>query len=184
MTIKITSKQMIKVIGVLSWIVFIGLCIEAGGILFNSMGTLLFHPNWAKKAWNGLDFSSLFNYDQGFYFTETILMSIVAILKALLFYCIVKVLHDKKLNLSEPFNVEVKKFIHNVAYLCFGIGLFAAWGVNYTKWLTDKGSNIATIDKLNFGGADVWFFMGITLFVIAQIFQRGIELQTENDLTI
>jgi hypothetical protein len=33
-------------------------------------------------------------------------------------------------------------------------------------------------------GADVWLFMGVTLFVIAQIFRRGIEIQTENELTV
>jgi hypothetical protein len=40
------------------------------------------------------------------------------------------------------------------------------------------------IENMRLGGADVWLFMGVTLFVIAQIFKRGIEIQTENDLTI
>jgi hypothetical protein len=39
-------------------------------------------------------------------------------------------------------------------------------------------------ESLHFGGADVWLFMGVTLFVIAQIFKRGIEIQAENDLTV
>lgn len=184
MEIKISSKLMMKVLTVLSWIIFIGLCIEAGGILFNSLFTLLYKPNWAKNAWNGIDFSSLFNYDKGHYMSETLLMTIVAILKALLFYLIVKILHNKKLNLVEPFNVDTKKFIYNASYICFGIGIFTSWGVHYTKWLTDKGIIIATIEKLNFDGADVWFFMGIVLLVIAQIFKKGIELQNENNLTI
>jgi len=34
------------------------------------------------------------------------------------------------------------------------------------------------------GRADVWLFMGAALFVIAQIFNRGIEIQRENELTI
>jgi len=37
---------------------------------------------------------------------------------------------------------------------------------------------------LRLGGADVWLFMSVTLFVIAQIFKRGIEIQTENELTV
>jgi hypothetical protein len=40
------------------------------------------------------------------------------------------------------------------------------------------------IQYLQLGGADVWLFMGITLLVIAQIFRRGIEIQTENELTV
>jgi hypothetical protein len=37
---------------------------------------------------------------------------------------------------------------------------------------------------LNLSGADVWLFMGVTLYVIAQIFKKGIELQTESELTV
>lgn len=184
MAIIITSKLMMKVLTVLSWIIFIGLCIEAGGILFNSIFTMTYNPNWAKSSWNGIDFSLLLNYDKGYYVAETTLMSTVAILKAILFYLIVEIIHDKKLNLDEPFNVETKKFIYNTSYICFGTGLFTSWGAQYTNWLTEKGLNSATIEKLNFGGADVWFFMGIILLVIAQIFKRGIEIQNENDLTI
>jgi hypothetical protein len=37
---------------------------------------------------------------------------------------------------------------------------------------------------LRLGGADVWLFMAVVLFIIAQIFKRGIEIQSENELTI
>jgi len=37
---------------------------------------------------------------------------------------------------------------------------------------------------LHIDGADVWLFMALVLFVFAQVFKKGIELQNENDLTI
>jgi hypothetical protein len=37
---------------------------------------------------------------------------------------------------------------------------------------------------LHLGGADVWLFMGVILYIIAQIFKRGIEIQAENELTV
>ena len=40
------------------------------------------------------------------------------------------------------------------------------------------------IQYLGLGGADVWLFMCVTLYVIAQIFKRGIEIQSENELTV
>ncbi len=43
---------------------------------------------------------------------------------------------------------------------------------------------VPELNKLEIGGADVWIFMGIILFVIAQFFKRGLEIQSENDLTI
>jgi hypothetical protein len=58
------------------------------------------------------------------------------------------------------------------------------WGANYTTWLIKQGVVMPVIQDLRMGGADVWIFMSVILFVIAQIFKRGIEIQEENDLTV
>ena len=86
--------------------------------------------------------------------------------------------------MSQPFSKEVRLFIIRVSCLAFGIGLFTAWGVNYTEWLVKQGVKMPDTLNLRLGGADVWLFMSVTLFVIAQIFKRGIEIQTENELTV
>lgn len=184
MEIKITTKKILQVLHVLSWIVFIGLCVEAGGIIFNTMYTLFFNPIGAQHFWKQIDFSSLYHHDKGFFITAVVLMSIVAVLEALLFYLIVKILGNKNFDLSQPFNIEMKNFIANLSYLAIGIGLFSYWGTSNTKWLQTKGISMPDIQHLGYGGADVWIFMGVTLFVIAQIFKRGVEIQSENDLTI
>ncbi len=184
MEIRITANQMLKVLHVLAWIIFIGVCIEAGGFLFNAIYTLALSPAYAGHLWQQVDLSALYQYDKGNYFTVTTLIIIVAILRAILFYLIVKILYDKKLNLAQPFNKEVGRFILNVAYLSFGIGLFSFWGARYSGWLVSKGVNMPVIEAMRIGGADVWLFMGVTLLVIAQIYKRGIEIQTENELTV
>ena len=86
--------------------------------------------------------------------------------------------------MSQPFNRDLVRFIFNVSYLALGIGLFSWWGVKYTEWFVKQGVEMPDIQYLRLGGADVWLFMGVTLFVIAQIFKRGIEIQTENELTV
>ena len=86
--------------------------------------------------------------------------------------------------MSQHFNQEFGRFIFQVSYLSLGIGLFSNWGVNYTGWLVGQGVEMPDIRHLRLGGADVWLFMGVTLFVIANIFKRGIEIQSENELTI
>ena len=184
MEIRITANQMLKVLHVLAWIIFIGVCIEAGGFLFNAIYTLAFSPAYAGHLWQQVDLSTLYQYDKGYYFTVICFIVIVAILRAILFYLIVKILYDKKLNLAQPFNKEVGRFILNVAYLSFGIGLFSFWGARYSGWLASKGVNMPVIEAMRIGGADVWLFMGVTLLVIAQIYKRGIEIQTENELTV
>ena len=85
---------------------------------------------------------------------------------------------------AAEFNREVGKFISHLSYLSFGIGLFSWWGVKQTIWLAKQGISMPDIQQLHLGGADVWIFMGVILFVISQIFKRGIEIQEENDLTV
>lgn len=184
MEIKISSKQMLNVLRILCWIIFIGLCIEAGGILFNMLYTTIYNPIGAAFFWNQIDFSELHKFDKGQFLVVTSIMSIIAILKAIMFYLIVKVLENKQLSISAPFNHLVRKFILNVAYLAIGIGIFSNYGMEYMEWLSKKGLNLPTIHLLKFGGSDVWLFMGVTLIVISYVFKRGIELQEENDLTV
>jgi hypothetical protein len=184
MTITITTKQVLKVLYILSWIIFIGVCIEAGGSIFSAFYTLVINPINAATFWEGNDLSALYKYDPGHFFAETMYISIAGVLKACIFYLVIKILHDKKLNLSQPFSNEVRLFIIKVSYLAFGIALFTWWGVKYTKWLVTQGVQMPDTQDLRLGGPDVWLFMGVTLFVIAQIFKRGIEIQSENELTV
>lgn len=184
MEIRIGSKEMLTTLHVLAWIIFIGICIEAGGIIFNTFFSLVINPIGAKKFWMQIDLSSLMNHDKGYFLVVTAIMSIVALMKALMFFLIVKLFHNKVFDFSHPFNPTLNQFISNLAYLTFGIGLFSIWGMKYAVWLRLRGIEIQSAEELHIGGADVWLFMSVILFVLAQIFKRGIEIQTENDLTV
>jgi Protein of unknown function (DUF2975) len=184
MEIKIDAKLMLKVLYVISWIIFIGVSIEAGVFISNAVLTMVLNPDAAKHLWQEVNLSNLYKYDPGYFFVEMLLMSIVAVARATLFYLIVKILHDKKIDMSQPFSKEMGRFIFKAAYLALGIGLFCLWGVNYRAWFIKQGVEMPDIQSLRLDGADVWLFMGVTLFVIAQIFKRGIEIQSENELTV
>jgi Protein of unknown function (DUF2975) len=184
MEIKITTKHILIVLNIIAWLIFIGVSMEAGGFLFNTFFTMVINPVGAEFFWNHLNLSSLYQFDKGHFLTEMILICIVAVLRAIMFFVIVKFLYDKKLDLSKPFNMDMRRFILNIGYLSLGISFFTNWATNYTHWLVTKGVIMPTIQQLRIGGTDVWIFMSVTLFVIAQIFKRGIEIQTENDLTV
>jgi len=180
MEIHISTRQMLKILYILSWIIFIGVCIEAGSFFFNAVYSLAVNP----KAAEYFQLSDLYRYDRGHFFVQLILMGIAGVLKAIIFYRIVRILMDKKLDLAQPFNKEMGRFIFIVSYLALGTGLFSFWGMKYAKWLVQQGVEMPDIQHLRLGGADVWLFMGVTLFVIAHIFKRGIEIQSENELTV
>ena len=181
---KTNTKLVLKILYLLSWIIFVGVCIEAGGFISNAFFSLILNPDGVKHLWQEVDLSSLYSYNHGYFFTETMLMSIVAVLRACIFYLIIKILHTKKLSMAQPFNSEVGRFIFRISYLSLLIGLFSLWGIKYTEWLVKQGVKMPDIQYLRLDGADVWLFMSVSLFVIAQIFKRGIEIQSENELTV
>lgn len=182
--IRITTQQVLNILQVLAWIIYIGLCIEAGGIIFNAIYTSVINPGVSQHFWENINLAELYKHDTVQFVTETVLMIIVAVLKTFIFYLVIKILHDKKLDMSQPFTNEVRRFIFNLSWLSFGIALFFLWGVKYTEWLVGQGVSMPDVHTLRLDGADVWLFMGVTLLVVAQIFKRGIEIQTENELTV
>lgn len=184
MEIRITSRQTQIILTVVSWIIFVGVSIDAGGILFNSIYAPFFNPAAAKTMWIGADLSALLAHDRGWFLVITGLMSLVGILKATIFYRIVMLLQEGKLNMAQPFSREVGRFIFLLSYLTLFIGFFCSMGTKYCRWMTENGVAMPPTQDLRLGAADVWYFMGVTLFVVAHIFKRGIVLQQENDLTI
>jgi hypothetical protein len=184
MEIRISTKQILRILLVLSWIIFAGLGIEAGGFITKTFANLVLPPEDAAKFWRQADLTALYRHNQSQYVMLASIVIITTVLKALMFYFIVRILHSKELNLSKPFNNVVRRFLLIIAYLALGIGIFSLWGSKFSGQLISQGVAIPDIQQLRLGGADVWLFMAVILFVIAQIFKRGIEIQSENELTV
>jgi len=184
MKIEISAKHILKVLQVLSWIIFIGLCIEAGTIVFNLVYTFAVKPINTDNFWQGADLSDLYQHDHGHFTVIALFMVIVAVMKAIIFYLIIKLFEDKKLSISQPFTYKLREVILNVAFLTLGISFFSHYGGKYVDWMLAQKIEMPDLIKLDLYAADVWFFMAVILFVIAEVVKRGIEIQTENDLTI
>jgi len=182
MTIK--TDHILIALTVLAWIIFTGLCIEAGGIITKTIATLTLTPDDAAKFWKQPDLGPVYQYDQSRYVTLATLIIIVVVLKAIMFYVIIRMFHSKKFNLSMPFNITTNRFLLHLGYLSLGIGFFSLWGAKVADRLTQQGVDIPDLRVLKLAGSDVWLFMGVILFVIAFIFKKGIEIQKENELTV
>lgn len=172
------------ILNVISWIIFVGVCIDAGGVFTNTIYSIFFNASLASHFWGYLDLSKLFEFNQTAFVSLTALMSVVTILKAILFYFIIKIFHDKKLDFSNPFNPGLGNYIYKIAYCTLGIGLFSKWGGDLSNWITSQQISVPPIQELKMGGADVWLLMTFIIFVFAFIFKKGIELQSENELTV
>ena len=85
---QITTRQILKLLYILSWIIFVGVCIEAGGFIVNGIATLLLTPAGAKHFWQEVDLSTLYTYDKGYFSVITLMMSMVAVMIGSLIFSI------------------------------------------------------------------------------------------------
>jgi predicted PurR-regulated permease PerM len=171
------TKQILELMKVGSWIIFIGFCIKAGAILFSTIVSLYLNPESAENLYLGLDLSKLYLYSQQYYIYLISFIVAIAILQAYLFWLLIRTL--SKIYFKHPFTVEVAKMISQIAYYTLLTGIIAVIADSYESWLSKKG-----IPTYHDWGASELLFMAGILFVIAFIFKRGVELQQENDLTI
>jgi hypothetical protein len=163
-----------------SWIVFIGLCIEAGALTFNFILTF-FKPVAVHDIYKGLNLSGIYENNLGHYIGLMSFAVVLALLKAYLFYLVVKIF--RKLDLLQPFNAEIAKLIEKISYEAFTISIVSVIAHQYTNRLIQSGYEVSYIEKY-WDDTAAFLMMAAIIFVISQIFNKGIELQRENDLTV
>jgi hypothetical protein len=175
------TTYVMKFLNVLAWTVFIGLCIKAGAILYSFLISMFFNEIAASNHYNGLDLSPIkANSIIGY---ATIVLSIVTIytLQALMFYTIIQIFI--KINILSPFDTIVGQLIKRMSIISFCIGVLSAIACSYAQNFTTTAYQVPALSEHLGHGSTFLFFAGI-LYFIALLFVRGIELQTENDLTV
>lgn len=169
-----------KIMTVLAWIIFVGLSIEAGGLLVNFIYSL-FKPEVVKYLYNKLDLSEMYNRNKEVFVMMYSFILVIAILKSILFYKVIQLTF--KLDLAKPFSSFVASKIMTIGYFTLSIGLLSYVAKKIVQTLMNLGY---TIDQLNpyWVDSQAYILMSAVIYIIATIFNRGIELQTENDSTI
>jgi Protein of unknown function (DUF2975) len=176
----ISNKLIFDLLKVVSWIIFIGLCIEAGAIVFNLIYAF-FKPEGFKILYKNVELGDMQTLDRIDNLFLTSFWVSIAVLKAYLFYLIIKLL--SKLDLMNPFSEATSTLIIKISYFIFSIGLLVALAHQYAKGLMHIGINIENL-AANWNDSAAFLMMAAIVYILAQIFKRGIELQSENDLTI
>ncbi len=169
-----------KGLHVVAWVIFVGLCIEAGGLVVNFFFSL-YKPEFVQNLYQKLDLSEIYASSPNAFFSMYSFILTVSILKACLFYAVIMLI--SKLNLSKPFNSDVASKITKISYYTLSIGLISYIARQTAKSLLHRGFDI---EKLNQFWADsqAYILMAAVIYVIATIFSKGVEIQNENDLTV
>lgn len=169
-----------KGLQIVAWVIFVGLCIEAGGLIVNFFFSL-FKPEFVQNLYQKLNLTEMYKESKWAFFGIYGFILSISFLKAFLFYIVIRLMH--KMDLTKPFNTYVSNQILKISYYTLSIGLFSLIARQITKNLIHYG--FAT-DSLNQFWVDsqAFILMGAVIYIIATIFKKGVDIQNENDLTV
>ncbi|MFN3758704.1 MAG: DUF2975 domain-containing protein [Algoriphagus aquaeductus] len=174
------TDLVIKFLHVISWIIFIALCYQTGALMFNYafMQFRVFPP---ENQYLILDLTELFSQSE-LYFGLLFGLAIgVNGLKAYTFYLITLIF--QYLNIHKPFSHEMSRLISKISYYIFAVGILGVVAQGVTDELAKQGFRVAKA-YVHWDDYSAFLMMAAVVFVIAQIFKKGLELQDESELTV
>ena len=104
-------------------------------------------------------------------------MVVILVLEAMVAYVVARVL--SKIKMANPFTIEVSKKLEKVSYLLLMTWVAAMFYNGHEQWLSKQIPGL----QQNLISTEFLFLAGV-IFVFAQIFKKGVEIQTENELTV
>jgi hypothetical protein len=175
-----TNNIVFKGLHIVVWVIFVGLCIEAGGLIVNFIFSF-YKPEFVQNLYQKLDLSEMYERSKWAFFSMYSFILVIAILKAVLFYVVIRLV--SKIDLSKPFNSFVSRQISQISYYTLSIGLLSYIARQSAKNLVHCGF---VTDNLNqfWTDSQAFILMAAVIYVIATIFKKGIDIQNENDLTV
>lgn len=165
---------------IVAWLIFVGLCVEAGGLIVNFFFSL-YKPELIQNLYQKLDLTEMYNNSKLVFFGVYGFILTISILKACLFYTVIRLMHT--MDLSRPFSTFVAKQISKISYYTLSIGLLSYIAKELVENLIQYGF---VTDHLNefWSDSQAFILMGAVIYIIATIFKKGVDIQNENDLTV
>ncbi|MCR9017522.1 DUF2975 domain-containing protein [Aquiflexum gelatinilyticum] len=175
-----TNNFIFVVLHIVAWLIFVGLCIEAGALIVNFVYSL-FKPEIVAYLYEKLDLSDMYARSKWAYFGMYSFILVISVMKAVMFYIVIRLLI--KLDLAKPFSSFVSEQISLISYFTFSIGMLSFIARQTAKNLLHRGYEIDQLYKF-WVDSQAFILMAAVIYVIATIFKKGIELQNEQDLTV
>lgn len=175
-----TNNIVFKALKIVAWVIFVGLCIEAGGLIVNFIFSLS-RPELVQNLYQKLDLSKMYESSKSAFYSIYSFIIVISLLKAYLFYLVIVLV--TKIDLSKPFNSFVSKQITKISYYTFSIGLVSHIAQQTAKNLMHRGFKTDNLNQF-WNDSQAFILMAAVIYVIATIFKKGIDIQNENELTV
>ena len=175
-----TNSLVFKALYIIAWLIFVGLSIEAGGLVVNFFFHL-YRPDFVVNLYQKLDLREMLTQSRASFFGIYSLILSIALLKSFLFYIVIRLMHT--MNLSKPFDLFVSSQILRISYFTLSIGFLSYIARQFASNLQQHGLVTDGLHQF-WEDSQAFILMGAVIYIIAAIFKRGVEIQHENDLTV
>lgn len=169
------TQQILRILHILAWVAAIGFAIEAGTILVSFVVSLI-NPESARDM-QGHDLYNLSQFNRWYYAASVSFIFAIVAMKSYMWFLVINTL--SAIRLQNPFTMEVAQRLEKISYVLFGIWLVGIFAAAHGKWLMKLSWDFHP-DAVS---GEFIFVAGI-VFIVSQIFKRGVEIQTENELTV
>ncbi len=169
-----------KGLHIISWIIFVGLGIEAGGLIVNFVVSII-RPDLLPYLYQKLDITAIYNRSEWVFYSAYSFILAIALLKAYLFYVVI--LLTIKFDMVKPFQPKVADRILKISSITLLIGLLSYFARQISKIFMHHGYDLSALNGF-WGDGQAFILMAAVIYIIAKIFSRGLEIQNENDLTV
>lgn len=169
-----------KGLTILAWVIFVGLCVDAGGLIVNCVVSV-FAPDSVQYLYQKLDLTEVYGHSKLTFMIIYTFILAIAFFKSYLFYVVIQLL--SKLDLQNPFNVRVSKQILLISYLTFAIGIGSYSAKQIVQLISSYEQTVQALDQF-WVDSQAFIMMAAVIYVVATIFNHGVQLQHENDLTV
>ena len=169
------TERLLKFMKFISWFAFIGLLIRSGTILVTYLLSIE-NVEASKNLYEGVNLSQYRNHSFIQYSFIVGYKVILFAIEAYIAFLAIKLL--KRLNIKQPFNISVQRLMQQISYSVFYLWVVAIIHNTHVQIIGKKYSFEIDLFSSDF------VFLSVIIFIFAQIMKRGIEIQSENDLTI
>lgn len=177
---KTETTFILNAMRIISWVVFIGLCVKASTVLIVYLTDEFSGQESASSVAKSMNSSRVLINNPRYFTATSISIIILYFLKAFMMYQVLQIF--LKIDLNNPFSRKLYEIISRLSGLALTIGLTNIMLKRFALWMTKRGETHNLFSFLD--SADEFIFFAGILFVLSLVFKRGIEMQTENELTI
>lgn len=175
---KTKTQKILEVLRIVSWVVFIGSAVAAM-VQIIAFAISFIEPDTAMTITSKtIKLTELRKTHLMEYVFLVALLLVMAVLHMNVWQKVKDLLTG--INLNSPFSSKISDLLEKIGYLLFSIWLVGFIVGIYTDQLSKQIEGLKNNFDIDFN----YLFISGIVYIISQVFKRGIELQNENDLTV